>query len=170
MNAKSMSNDARLMAAVGQVTTYRNMFSTGEGQFRASGLLKIALGLVWALCGVAFFAMVSMMQQVSSKTVLQQPVVQMLYAFEPVREAAQACHRGGAPIGQCAGVPLLMPQSTAQVSYQLTEQGQLLGIDYRHHVMILLSPRIEGESLHWACRGQPVAKTAQTCHYWQAGL
>jgi hypothetical protein len=81
----------------------------------------------------------------------------MTQALSPARAAAAKCWtERHIAVADCEDVRRLMPvPPSSSVVYHVTNEGTFVGVDYQNRVTVVLTPRIEGNEVHWRCSGSP---------------
>lgn len=89
----------------------------------------------------------------------------MTQALSPARASASKCWSERRVVGlDCDDVKDRMPTPpSSDVAYLVTAQGVLIGIDYSNRVIVVLTPRVDGNELKWHCAGSPPEALTKLC-------
>lgn len=89
----------------------------------------------------------------------------MTQALSTARDAANACWaEKRKTVIDCNEVKAHMPKpSSLDVSYFVSNEGQLIGIDYAAHVVVILTASVADGSLTWQCSGAPADSITRSC-------
>ncbi len=89
----------------------------------------------------------------------------MTQALSTAKDAANACWtEKRVAVIDCNEVKARMPKpSSPDVNYFVSNEGQLIGIDYAARVVVVLTASVVGGSLTWQCSGAPADSLARSC-------
>ena len=119
------------------------------------------------LAAVVVSGVVAWMMRNTSNTIPKEKYsfMVMTQALSTARDAANACwaEKRKAVI-ECNAVKTHMPKpSSLDVSYFVSNEGQLIGIDYAAHVVVILTASVVDGSLTWQCSGAPADSITRSC-------
>jgi hypothetical protein len=90
------------------------------------------------------------------------PAMEILMLFSETKNSIERCWNHKRSL-QCD--ELVYPRSLSEeVDLLSLQNGTLVGINYKKHVVVILTPCLNGEKeLHWECSGSPAKSLPQAC-------
>jgi hypothetical protein len=82
----------------------------------------------------------------------------MIQALSPIRKASEACLLKGHP-AECGPATLqsLQAISSQKYTYFLLQDGVLVGVSFKNHVMLVMTPSVSADDVAWSCAGWPAS-------------
>ena len=75
---------------------------------------------------------------------------ELLVSLLPVRDALNTCWSAQGVLSECPQARQLLAPD-ANRDYLLLENGTLMAVDYKHHLLLMLVPSFENQQITWDC-------------------
>lgn len=76
--------------------------------------------------------------------------MELLNSLVPIQGALNTCWSARGVLSECPQARQLLV-SDVNRDYLLLSNGTLVAVDYRHHVLLMLTPKLDGQQIAWSC-------------------